>query len=779
MKMIQANSLDKVIREVDAKTKANSPDEKVVIIDRKKWQVIPKKAWKHWFGGDLAFYLVSNNNDPSNIADRKTRPYYLTYFTTGEKLGISITYWASCEPRNEEKVAEALCRGNTLGEALDKKIEKWIAQSTKNDASVFLDNYSRKLRELEEFIKINVKEEVGINLELRLALEKETQLKPFAIPSFPMDVYVSDCDEPLELHMKTELIVDEGNKIKAILNDVNDARKWQELVKLFKREVKNYLLHHITINQFSYELKDTVRNKLVLHLDSILINYGRKVGYLSLSSYAVASTKQLVQIKCKVECEVQKYSESIFIENSILMLPLNTARYKPNQASKLESWVESKLEKIIKPLMLKKKYIDVLLDFEEFAEQIKEQMQEEAKSIGYEVNQIISVPNLEHLELKENFDIEFSEGTFTTKDANVKVVLGVSATVKILDFTNIEDYLKPKVKIKELIKETIYTATSQLLNTVEPERYYMRFYQPGVDDNGHQFEDKSVEQELIEAVKQTLEKRFKAQVSRITTNVHHTEIAKHFNKLYGMIGFFKVEVSSLADIEEAVTYQGDFQIEGVETNSWYTFQARQPEIDDIRQSIERRLNARLSTFSKVDLQGTDLEYLSLIEGLINQWARDSVVEQFGLKIRIINLSRLRTEQEKLLAEEKVKQLQAYREARQKQLDIQGLIASETNEFKLQELKTLKQKRLDIITQEDNQDEIEDLDDKIRVLEKEALISSMEEAASNVIKPKMSKFPTPSLREIAEKAKVQGSKNNPALSLFNDTDIPQLEEKDSE
>jgi hypothetical protein len=768
--MNKNNSLGKVIQEVDAKTKAISADEKIVIIDKKKWQAIPKKPL---FGGDLAFYLVRNNNDPSNIAERTANPYYLTYFITGEKLGIAITYWAICEAGNEEKVIASLCRGKTLGEALDKKIEKWIADFTKNDASVFLENYSVQLARLREYVKIKVKEEVGINLELKLTFEKEAQLEPFTILSFPMEVYVSDCDEPLQLQLQTELIVDENNKVKAIFNDVKNAAKWRELVRIFKSEVKSYLLYHITIDQFSYELKDTVRDQLVAHLDSILIDYGRKVGYLSLSSNAVASARQLVPIKCKIECEVQRYSEPIYVENTIFMLPLNTARYKPNEGAKLQEWVESELEKIIKPLMLNKKYIDVLCNFDDVAEKIKKQMEYEAKSIGYAVNQIVSIPYLEHLELKENFDIEGTQQYFATNDANVKVILSISATAKIADFTKIQDYLKPKADIKKLIEETIYRTTSQLLNNISPERYYMRFYHPGVDEKG-QRETTSVEEELISVIKQELKARFTADISRIAINVHDTEIAKHFKKLYGMIGSFQVQVSSLADIEEAVTFQGDFQIEGVETNSWYTFQARQPEIEDISQSIERRLNSRLSAFSKEQMVYKSLEYLSLIEALINQWATKSVVEQFGLKIRISNLHRTRTQQELLLAGEKQNLFNAERQIRINKLTAQTDMAETTYQFKSAELTKLLEKRQALLGDEDNEDEIEELDERIRTLTEELKTPSLEDAASKVLKPQT--FQSSSLRELAEKAKLQDSKNNPILDAAPNQDIPEIEGK---
>jgi hypothetical protein len=512
-------------------------------------------------------------------------------------------------------------------------------------------------------------------------------------------------------------------------------------------------------------LKDTVRDQLAAHLDSVLVNYGRKVGYLSLSSNAVASAKQLVPIKCKVECEVQRYSEPIYVENTILMLPLNTARYKPNEAAKLQEWVESELEKILKPLMLKKKYIDVLCNFDDVAGHIKKQMEYEAKSIGYAVNQIVSIPNLEHGELKDYFDIEGAQQVFATNDANVKVILSIYATAKIADLTKIQDYLKPQTDIKRLIEETIYRSTGQFLNNISPERYYMRFYHPGVDEKGQQ-ETGSVEEELIKAIKQELKSRFTAEFSRIIINVHDTEIAKHFKKVYGMIGSFQVQVSSLADIDEPVTFQGDFQINGVETKSWYTFQARKPEIEDISKSIEKGVNSRLSEFSKEDMVSTSLEDLSW---LINDWATDSVVKQFGLNILITNLSRIRTGQEQVLAEEQRNLLNLQHQIRLKEIEAQSQIRSTMYKFKLRELNKLNVIREKLLGDEDNEDEIEELDEKISALTAEIQTPSLKEAAS-----KHQKSKPPSLKELAEQAKIKASKNTPVLDSVNNQAIPELE-----
>ena len=171
----------------------------------------------------------------------------------------------------------------------------------------------------------------------------------------------------------------------------------------------------------------------------------------------------------------------------------------------------------------------------------------------------------------------------------------------------------------------------------------------------------------------------------------------------------------------------------------------------------------------------------MIEGLINTWALENVIDQFGVTIRITNLYRERTEQETLLSAETKFKLQQYQQTRLKQIEAQAQIAIETHRFELEELRQLRAERLNIVAKEDNEDILEELDDKIRAIEKKALTSSLEDAASKVIKSPASK--ARSLRELAEQeqAKLQGSQNNnPVLDSAGNNNTPQIKEgEDSE
>lgn len=764
MKMSQANFLDTVIRKADAATKANSSTEKVVIINRKTGEVIPKKRL---FGGNLAFYLVSNTNDDSNIAERQALPCNVKDFDNRE-LCIFVTYWASCEPENEDKVAKSLCSDNLPGDELDKKIKKWIAKFTRNDAAGFIDNYFTLKSELIKFVKANVQQEVGLNLEMKLSLDKEDQLKPFPIEPIQFSVHVCDCDDELYLQLRTELILDEQNKVKAILNYGRDIL----LVNLVKIAVKKYLIKNITLHQFCYELKNTVRHELVKHLNRILSDYGRQVRYLSLDSDSVSPGKELLDDRSyDIECTVQGYPEPILVQNRLYMQPQDIGKYRAAQSPNLETWVNGKLESIVKPLMLPKKYIDILLNFEPIAKTIKAKINEAANAIGYQVTHIVSAPNLEPLKLQENFIIE-KEDTFATKDARVNVKLSISVTIKIQNLVDIENYLNRQLDVKELMKEAIYNATRDYLNKIEPERFYMRFsnYDEQIG------EKQSVEQELADKIQKVLEESFAGQVSSIVPKYLDTDIAKCFQDLQRQISSFEFEVLSLKG-GEPVKFQGDFQIQDVEKYSWYIFQSRQPKITDIRQSIEKSLKAKLNIINNEVLQYEELNDLLAIEDAINKLAADSVVKQFGLKISITNVCRTRTEQEDRLSEARrkldkveVEQSLAHLEAKVQERDKQLEMSSRMNQAKFAELERLYEQRLKLIVDEENESEIEYLNKKISILEKEVPNPSLEDARSNLnrLEPKRPK--AKGFQELAQEINLLQNKNPSVPNSANDTDI---------
>jgi hypothetical protein len=662
---------------------------------------------------------VFSKRDTSNIARRDNLVIPVEDIAGNRRIALSITYQAGFDSQDRDKVARAFATSKSITNEIDQKLKTWVTQFIERITSErFIDRYTTHSIELQQNLQYRAKEEVGLKLELRVQLDKQYQLETFKIGSaqkpIQLPVFVKDCDDELQLRLHTELSVDEDNITNAVLRSLPSQEF--TIVNLVKKKIKDYLLESVTINDFSYNLKTQVRDGLVEYLNQALWEYGRKIGFLSLDTDAVTAIPQdIIEIRYAVECEVQGYSEAITVDNTIQLLPQNLSMFRKmvpanqnaGEASPLDVWVRSKLDKIVKPLLLNKRYIEILTGFQPTALDIKIAMQGEATSIGFSAEHIVSVPNLKHFELSREFTLEAAEGIeYLTNDANVKVKLGTAVTSRIVDFQEIEAYLDPKTDIKTLMQDAIKDTVQEKLNQVIPERYYMRFYHAGVDDQGQPLENQSVEEELKEAIKKMLRDRFGAIVSSIVPRPIDTPIVKHYRELRGRIGKFQFEVLPLS-VGEPVKFYAEFQILGVEQNSWYIFQERMESmqrtqetrrkelerlqdiydrdvrrsfaddaqdlrqmqeqirlieeemsgIDNIRRAIESSIQQRLQTLEESALSYTDFRNLDAMQQAINTWAKDGVKKQYGLEIVIENLRRDRTLEETLQAEDARKTLE--------------------------------------------------------------------------------------------------------------------------
>jgi hypothetical protein len=262
--MSKSHPLDTIIKELtkseaSSQNQIKSPSKKIVVINKKKKESIPKIPL---IGGqNIIYYSVANNNDATNIAECRGLPVEITDFAQNRKFDVSAAYRVSCPAGNEEKVVLSLCGDDSPGVELDKKIKTWIAQFTDDQAAEFIDTYPSQVNELQNYLKNVTHDEVGLRIDFRLSVDQnEQQLDEFGQE---ISVRVSDWDEELDLQFKIKLIIADRSKVKANLDDGWKLR----LVTLTKEEIKKYLLKNITVSQFYYELKDTVRNGLVAHLN--------------------------------------------------------------------------------------------------------------------------------------------------------------------------------------------------------------------------------------------------------------------------------------------------------------------------------------------------------------------------------------------------------------------------------------------------------------------------------------------------------------------------------
>ncbi len=829
--MNQKNFLSNVIRKVEkeeavnemANNKTNNSTKRVVVIDKRTGKVQYKiPTIPSPFGRNLEYYIVSN--DSSVFSELRTLPIEITDFSNKRVLDISVNYrasYSSDNSNNEGKVAKALQSDNSPEVELDKKVRKWVIEFTHNCVADFIDNYSEKVKILEQYLQNTAREEIGVRLDLKISL---AELESIKIRPSEITVRVSDSDEALDLTIETELSV--ADQIKAI----SYSNTWGtiELTNLFKTEIKLYLQERTKISEFRYELKDKVRNALVDYLNQKLADKGWRILFLNLNSKVVISSpapKELVEIEHIVKCRVQNYSRLISIENTLQMLPQDVRRGISAQQPNLQAWSESKLEKIVKPLLLSKNYLDILSDFRTVSDEIRDEMRIAAESIGYKIQHIVSIPRLPHLDLKTDFEIENKNEEFSTNTASIKVKLTTTANARFDNFNQVEHYLDRSVdEIIEDMRKVVSTKTREVLRQIDPERFYMYFYADATAG------EKSVEKKLQDEITKALEERFGVKVITVVPIPEETDIIEYLQRLTGMIGKFECEIPSNSGAEP-VKLEGQFKVETIGEASWYRFQSvflsRQQSQQRLRQEVDKlneqhsdlmdlgdvddnrdeidKINQRIKAieneifgldeirhciqeslvsnlfgiFDSPDLQYTSFQDKSAIDEAINNWASASVIDQYGLKISLRNIKRSQTDREKYQQqvtqatvaanyEQSVKQIEESKQQSQQKLEAKTTKIGkqlkmsqkiyEDQDAQLQEL--YKQRRqLKLIGDEDSKQELKYIEEEIRNLESEIIDLSREESIDEPINLNLLK-PQQSKPGSFLKAKEQNQKNLP-------------------
>ncbi len=696
--MAQTYPLDKIIRLVDAGTHSHGSAEVVVLIDTRQRAVLPKAPFITAFRA-LRYYLVGNTNDPRNSSQGEITGYVLQ--SLEHNVPVTMTYVAHCRPGNEGRVALALFDDSEApGEILDRKLTRWLTEIAQADIPAFVRDYLEDRAALEAKITAKALAETGLDLSLRLFLEAERSLNPLVVTKEHLRATASDYhDEEQDLGFRITIDVSESHKLNAMLY----YRRNPQLQELVPREVLRFVRQSVTMQMYCTELNSAaVRGALTAHLDTFLASYGRKVGTIRLDARP-CSLEFFYQYAHDVTCELHEYPKPVVIQNKVQMILRDVALYKSVKSPDLKQWLDQKLDRFIRQLLFSAKYIDVLIRFHLFEAEIKRALDAEAKAIGYQIEQIITTPDLEPIRWKEPFPLEVS-GTFETQASRFYVNVQFVVTARIPRLETVEAYLNREQNVPKLMEEAILSASRQLLHSVNPERFYMRFGSTDIPN------ERSVKDALETAIDEKLREQFGADVIEVVIKVVETELIARLKKLMETICPFIVEIR--LDNEEPLIFHGNFQTQRVDPEGWHRFQLLTIGVDEIRRLLEEHLFSRLHAATLNELQYRSPEHRQFLEQVLSKYATDYVREEFGLIVRITNVYREPTPGELLAS-------RSLMEHRDKNFEIEraalrdwaaGEIAS--SEHRLARLGALLEKRNELAMGTDVEDDLAELDRQI-------------------------------------------------------------------
>jgi hypothetical protein len=450
---------------------------------------------------------------------------------------------------------------------------------------------------------------------------------------------------------------------------------------------------------------------LTAHLNRVLAPAGRRVGALVLQAHAPEGVHPSLPFEVPVRCRVREFPEEIVIKNQVLLLLENLALYRRAGSPPLEEWLKGKLAAAIPQLLFEARYIDLLIGFDPLQGRIKETLKTEARAIGYEIRQFVTVPDLPPIRLRETFIID-TVGSFETALRGVEVKLQVVVSARIPRLELIEEFLNRHQDVKGLMEEALLAKLRERLHRMDPERIYMRFHH---SDPDRYPDERPVHEELEALLRARLKDgEFHAEVISVTIKMVETRLIERFNRLQERICPFAVEVASLHGGPKVV-FRGSFRVISVHPEGWHNFQLLQCDLDEIRAQVETHLLVRLQTLHSEQLCYRGDKHREALEARVTDAATAYAADAFGLSIEVTHVRRELTEIETATSADEEASYLARLRLNETFREDRVLAEEEHNRSRREQIQALLRRRATLVDVEGTDDEVEEIDAKIEQL----------------------------------------------------------------
>jgi hypothetical protein len=620
--MAEAYSLDTVIQKVDTAVRAGDNERAVIVDCKKKRAVAHRLPW-----GEYRQYLVRNDADPRHEAWVEVQHVVLRDLEHTVKAAMSMQL--SCPPGNEERVAAALCDpARSPLEMLQAHVERWLSDICRNSSvEAFVRLCFADRTQHQRTVADAVLRDTGLRAQVKVWLHAEKSFDPIPLDFAALRVRVKDYDEEQEMALRVSMEVDPENQAAAVLHFPDNDKLRDRVTK----EVGSHIRQGVTLQEFCTQLSTgAARDRLAGHLDAVLASAGRRVGALVLQARAPEGVQFSLPAEVPVVCRVHEFPQDIVINNKVLLMLNDLARYRRAGSLPLEEWLQKKLNEAIPQLLFDTRYIDLLINFQPVEDRIKEALRDEAAAIGYEIKQFVTVPDLEPIQLRNNFEIRIEEG-FETALRGVDVKLQVVVTARIPRLEAIEDLLNRRQDVRRMMADSLNAALRQTLHEMDPERIYMRFNH---SDRG----ERPVQDELKDLLGARLKSEFHAEIIGIAIKMAETKLIERFRRLQERICSFAVQVTSYHG-GPAVVFLGDFRVLDVHPQGWHTFQLHDFGLDHIQEQLQKHLLSELQPLYSQRLRYREKVDHNEVKADLTKAATEYVADEFGLTIQITNVRR--------------------------------------------------------------------------------------------------------------------------------------------
>jgi len=704
-------NLDKVIRKLDGQAATPVAGEEVLVtIDRRTGKAVAKTFGVR-FGGNYTDYLVANDRNPACSGSGKLAPYYVRDAQKERTLALDISVSVcSCPQGQEVKVAESLHGELSPSRIFAGLLERWVREFIPpGDEGRFIDTYEIARGPLESHLASRASTQTGLALGTKVSLSGEAAVpREIIIGPIEMSVRLQDYKQQQSLTVEGGLTLDDQNHVRAYVFQ----ERQESPEELFKRHLKEYFERRVTFKQFSQELQyPHLKQPMLQALSAALLQVGRRVSFINFSPGEGKTAKpprEFVAVTFPYNHSIPGRAQPVVIHNTVQLYCDNSVAFLASGVDDLEAWVKGTLNVILKRHLIGKTYVDLLLRFSPIEQNVKRELSARAADVGYKVDHLVSIPHLKELDLVNPFDLSFDD-TFETKLDRFEVQLKFDLRLRVPNLQTVETYLNRDENVKDEIRAVVLSETRRLLRNVHPERFYLHFNHP--DDKAKEPAERQAVKDLIdEKIRENLKREFGAELLGLTTRVGRTDLTDRYNELCFVIREFRVSIEPHdPQGTESLTLTGNFEVRGVypDSNGWQRFSSMRLDLDGLQTQLQNHLKSELKTYYQSGFMFQNQVARRQVFKVVESYATQYMRREFGLIIHLTNLDRNTTEAERsqrgLLSELEEEKLNAARE--------QGKLL-------VDKIKALKRRRTILFFSPDDKEEVEEINNNIRLLEEE-------------------------------------------------------------
>lgn len=290
----------------------------------------------------------------------------------------------------------------------------------------------------------------------------------------------------------------------------------------------------------------------------------------------------------------------------------------------------------------------------DFNELLIRNLNDRLKQTGYRIEGIL----LERADSDKNemydwltgipIEISDAEGEFETAIPCVFVNLSVALTVHLNDIWGVKTMVERQQPVPTLMKREVTKAIRQFVRDTHPADIYTQFVRPGTQNKS------AFENRLLAKLSEVLVNSFHADISTVALKMGETEVTRALSELQKERCEFTVLIPRNRRNAEDYLFTGYFKIDEIDRNGWGEFRRALPNITQVKERLQGAIKAALENDANALIDLTQTLDLQSVKSTAERAAADTVLNDFGLRVRVTDIGSDDLVSEKSIAENVIK-----------------------------------------------------------------------------------------------------------------------------